>query len=576
MNILGLNFFHADSAACLIVNGKIIAAIEEERYDRIKHSDNFPINSIKFCLEIGKLRLEDINYVAVNFNNNYNLKEKIFFLSKNLFTKSIYKKINNFLKKKKLHNFFLNNFNFNLTTNKAEIVYVPHHLAHIASTAFTFNIKNGLAFSFDGSGDFSTAEVYKIKNEQYNLIEKTNYPHSLGIFYQMFTQFLGFTHYGDEYKMMGLAAYGDPVFEDRVRKILKKGKSFITLNLNFFKHHLDIFSYGDSVNYTKILYSDLIENVFGKPRKKNEPIAKLHKDIAASVQKVFEDTVLLKIKNLYEKYPSENLCLSGGCAFNSVLLGKIKNYSIFKNVYVSCNAGDAGGALGAALFVCNKYDQIIENDKDLLNPFLGSFFSNEYIGNRIVPLAKAINCEFLLYQNEDKLLEFVTEEICQGKVVGWYQGRSEWGPRALGNRSILADPRNPNMRDIINDKIKKREEFRPFAPSVLEEHASTYFYMNGQSPYMGFVFDAKQIAIDKIPSCVHVDGTSRVQTVNLEFNKRFYKLISIFHKKTGVPILLNTSLNVNEPICNSPEDAWKVFSETYMDTLVLEDWVFFK
>ena len=268
MNILGLNFFHADSAACLIVNGKIIAAIEEERFDRIKHSDSFPIHSIKFCLEIGKLRLEDINYVAVNFNNNYNLKEKIFFLSKNLFTKSIYKKINNFLKKKKLYNFFLKNFNFNLKTNKIEIVYVPHHLAHIASTTFTFNIKNGLAFSFDGSGDFSTTEVYKIKNEQYNLIEKTIYPHSLGIFYQMFTQFLGFTHYGDEYKMMGLAAYGDPVFEDRVRKILKKGKSFINLNLNFFKHHLDIFSYGDSVNYTKTLYSDLIEIVFGKPRKK--------------------------------------------------------------------------------------------------------------------------------------------------------------------------------------------------------------------------------------------------------------------------------------------------------------------
>lgn len=576
MNILGLNFFHADSSACLIVNGKIIAAIEEERFDRIKHSDNFPINAIKFCLETGNISLADINYISVNFNNKYNLKEKFFFVLKNFFKKNIYKKINVFLKKKNINHFLLKNLDFDLRASKAKLVYVPHHLAHTISTTVAFNIKDGLAFSFDGSGDFSTIEVYKIKNKQYDLIEKIIYPHSLGIFYQAFTQFLGFPHYGDEYKMMGLAAYGEPVFADRVRKILKKEENFTSLNLNFFKHHSNVFISSNRKNIPDNLYSDSIEILFGKPRKKNEPIAKLHMDIAASVQKVFEDIVLSKIKNLYEKYPLENLCLSGGCSFNSVLLGKIKKYSGFKNVYASCNVGDAGGALGAALFTCNKYDKIIENDKNLLNPFLGFFSSNEYIGNRIVPLAKSSNCEHLLYQNEDILLEFVTKEICQGKVVGWYQGRSEWGPRALGNRSILADPRNPNMRNIINEKIKKREEFRPFAPSVLEEHASTYFDMNGQSPYMGFVFDAKQIAKDRIPSCVHVDGTSRVQTVNLEFNKRFYKLISTFYKKTDVPILLNTSLNVNEPICNSPEDAWKLFSETSMDTLVLEDWVFFK
>jgi carbamoyltransferase len=576
MNILGLNLFHADTAACLIINGKIIAAIEEERFDRIKHSDNFPLNAIKFCLETGNLRIEDIDYIAVNFNNDYNFKEKIFFILKNLFKKNIYKKISNFLKKKTFFSYFLKNFNFDIRSSNIKIVYVPHHLAHIASTVIPFNIKNGLAFSFDGSGDFSTVEIYKIKNEQYNLIEKNIYPHSLGIFYQAFTQFLGFPNYGDEYKVMGLAAYGDPVFTDRIYKVLKKGENLINLNLKFFQHHLDTFSYQDSRSTPKSLYSDVIEIAFGSPRKKNEPIVKLHMDIAASVQKVFEDIVLSKIQNLYENYPSENFCLSGGCAFNSVLLGKIKKYSNFKNIYAFCNMGDAGGALGAALFACKKYDKIIENEKNLLNPFLGFFSTNEYIGKKIVPLAKTTNCNFLLYQNEDKLLEFVTKEICQGKVVGWYQGRSEWGPRALGNRSILADPRRPNMRDIINSKIKRREEFRPYAPSILEDHASTYFDMNGQSPYMGFVFEAKQIAKDKIPSCVHVDGTSRVQTVNLEFNERFYKLISAFYKKTDVPILLNTSLNVNEPICNSPEDAWKVFSGTFMDTLVLEDWVFFK
>ena len=576
MIILGLNLFHADSAACLIVNGKIIAASEEERFNRIKHSDNFPTNAINFCLETGNLKMTDLDYIAVNFNNSYNLKNKIFFLLKNLFKKNIYNRVSNFLKKKTFRSLLLKNFNFDLSSSNAKIVYVPHHLAHTVSTTFAFNIKNGLAFSFDGSGDFSTAEIYNIKNEQYSLIEKTIYPHSLGIFYQTFTQFLGFPHYGDEYKVMGLAAYGEPIFADRIYKVLKKGKNFINLNLNFFKHHLNVLNYTGSKASFQSLYSSIIEIVFGSPRKKNEPIAKLHKDIAASVQKVFEDIVLSKIQNLYEKYPSENLSLSGGCAFNSVLLGKIKKYSNFKNVYASCNVGDAGGAIGAALFVCQKYDKIIENDKNLSNPFLGSFSSNDYIGEKIMPLAKTGNYKFLLYRNEDQLLEFVTEEICQGKVVGWHQGRSEWGPRALGNRSILADPRKPNMRDIINAKIKRREEFRPFAPSILEEHASAYFDMNGQSPYMGFVFDAKQIAKDKIPSCVHVDGTSRVQTVNLEFNERFYKLISTFYKKTDVPILLNTSLNVNEPICNSPEDAWKVFSETSMDTLVLEDWVFFK
>jgi carbamoyltransferase len=278
-------------------------------------------------------------------------------------------------------------------------------------------------------------------------------------------------------------------------------------------------------------------------------------DIAASVQKVFEDIVLSKIQNLYENYPSENFCLSGGCAFNSVLLGKIKKYSNFKNIYAFCNMGDAGGALGAALFACKKYDKIIENEKNLLNPFLGFFSTNEYIGKKIVPLAKTTNCNFLLYQNEDKLLEFVTKEICQGKVVGWYQGRSEWGPRALGNRSILADPRDPLIKDKVN-LIKQRELFRPFAPVVMAEHAHKWFDMDFESPYMQYT--VKCLQPNKIPSVVHADGTSRVQTVTRDQHPGLYRVLNKFYLQTGVPILLNTSLNIKgQPLLNDEEDIVK-------------------
>lgn len=461
---------------------------------------------------------------------------------------------------------------------KFKIVNVAHHLSHTSSVVNLYCKKNGLSVSIDGSGDFSTFEAYQIENEKCLLIDKEIFPNSLGIFYQTFTQFLGFPNYGDEYKVMGLSAYGEPIYVDRVYKLFKK-KNFFHINLNYFNLREITNNLSKIINKKKKftnLYSKELEYLFGKPRKEDAPIIKVHKDIAASVQKVFEDIIINKLNKLYKKFPSENLFFSGGCAFNSLFTGKILKKTNFKNVFMTSNSGDAGGALGAALYVAKKYDKIINNN-NLINPFLGINFSNNYISKNIKNLANKKNFKSFFFTDEKKLFDFVSEEIIKKKVIGWFQGRAEWGPRALGNRSILADPRLKNIKDIINLKIKKREEFRPFAPSILLEFSKEYFdYDMQESSLMAFVVEAKKIAKERIPTCVHIDGTSRIQTVSLEFNEKFYKLIYSFYNKTGVPILLNTSLNINEPICNTPENAWDLFCGSDLDTLVLENWVFQK
>jgi carbamoyltransferase len=565
MNILGLNIFHSDSSACVIKNGVIIAASEEERFNRIKHYAGFPINSAMFCLEQANLKITDIDFVAINSDKYYNLNNRLLYILKNFFNILLYSKFKSFFKKSNLKKYVLKNLNIS-DFAKFKIVNVSHHLSHASSIVNLFSKPSGVSLSVDGSGDFSTLEAYQITNGKFKLIDKEIFPNSLGFFYQAFTQFLGFPNYGDEYKVMGLSAYGEPVYVDRVYKLFNK-KNFFSIKLKYFNVRQ---------NFFPNLYTKKIEYLFGKPRKEDEPIIKVHKDIAASVQKVFEDTIINKLNKLYAKFPSENLFFSGGCAFNSLAAGKITKNTNFKNIFISSNSGDAGGALGAAIYVAKKYDKFI-NDNDLLNPFLGINFSNNYISKNIKSLADKKNFKSFFFTDEKKFFDFVSDEIIKKKIIGWFQGRSEWGPRALGNRSILADPRIKNIKDIINTKIKKREEFRPFAPSILSEFSKEYFNFDMQeSNLMAFVVEAKQIAKETISACVHVDGTSRIQTVNIKFNEKFYKLIYSFYNKTGIPVLLNTSLNINEPICNTPEDAWNLFCDSELETLVLENWVFKK
>ena len=376
---------------------------------------------------------------------------------------------------------------------------------------------------------------------------------------------------------MGLASYGQPIYKDRIIKILKsKPEDFFKLDLKYFDHHESVVDYDFESGYPYFddLYSKRFEKLFGSSRKFNEPINQLHMDLASSLQEAFEETVIEKLDKIYNKYNIQSLCLAGGCAFNSSLNGKIISHSKFKNIYFSPNVGDAGGAIGAALYVTkNKNIKLTHNT----SPYLGTYYSDKYIQERIITKFKDKDfINFKYFEDFNELCKFTVEILTKETVVGWFQDKMEWGPRSLGNRSIIGDPRNPNMREIINTKIKKREEFRPFAPSVLEERAKEFFNINIPSEYMCSVFKVKQIAKDIIPAVVHVDNTSRVQTVTKKTNYKFYTLIKSFEKKTGVPVLLNTSLNVNEPICENPENAVEIFTKTSMDALVIQNWVLTK
>ncbi|WP_440680341.1 carbamoyltransferase family protein [Candidatus Pelagibacter sp. HIMB1636] len=576
MNILGLNVFHADTSACILKNGKIVVAIEEERFTRIKHFTGFPKNSIDFCLKKARLNLSEIDYICVNFNNNYNLREKLYFSIKNLNSLNIYNKLFSLIKKKSLSGLFKKFYNYE-ATNK--IKYIPHHLAHIYSTFYYQDIEDAIGFSFDGSGDFSTVEIYKLeKGKKIEILEKTNYPDSIGIFYQAFTQFLGFKNYGDEYKVMGLASYGKPIYKERIKKVLKKGKNFFQLDLSYFdfKNTIIDYDFDSGTPFFDDLYSNKIEKLFGKPREINEPIKQIHKDIASSLQVGLEEVVLEKIYELKNKYKSKNLCLSGGCAFNSTLNGKIIKYSGFDNVYLSPNPGDAGGAAGAALYYAAEKKVNIITD---CNPYLGTNYSNHYIENNIISKIKNFkHIKVTKFEEFDDLCTATAKILMGPNVIGWFQDRMEWGPRALGNRSILANPSYETMREIINIKIKRREEFRPFAPAILEEKVDDYFEVkdNNAASYMGAIYDVKDYAKKKIPSVIHVDNTARVQIVSNQSNLKFYNLIKEFDKLTNIPVLLNTSLNVNEPICESPENALEVFTKTSMDALIIENWLLLK
>ncbi len=572
MNILGLNLFHADTSACLVKDGKLISAVEEERFSRIKHFTGFPLESIKFCLKESNLKIADIDFIAVNNNKMYNYREKLSFGLKNLYRKNILLRAHTLFTRPNINDLFLKNLEYDVID---KIKYIPHHLSHIASTYLQSECNEALGFSFDGSGDFSTTEIYDLYNNDLKLIEKILYPHSLGIFYQAFTQFLGFKNYGDEYKVMGLAAYGEPIYKERIQKVLNDD-NFFNLDLKYFDHHERSINYNfDSGSpYFDDLFSKKLEYVIGKSRKRNEPVTKFHMDVASSVQFVLENTVIKKLNELQKKKNYENLCLSGGCAFNSVLNGKIVDQTKFKNVFTSPNVGDAGGAVGAALIVAMENKENIVKKSSM---FLGTEYTNDYIKENIVEKNLSNETvEVSFYEDFEELTKIVAKHLSEKKIIGWFQGKMEWGPRALGNRSILADPTNPNVRDLINIKIKKREDFRPFAPSVLHEKAEDYFHIKKESSFMSSVFVAKDNVKKLVPSVVHVDGSARVQTVSKEDNHKYHQLIQSFEKNSGIPILLNTSLNVNEPICENPENAYEIFTQTLMDVLVLEQWVFIK
>ena len=572
--ILGLNIYHADSSACIMKNGEIMFAIEEERINRIKHWAGFPIKSIKACLDFANISLDEVSYIAINSNPFSNIFNKVFYSLKNFKSYKFFLD-RLILKHKKISfkNLLLKKFNI----KKVPVIkYYDHHLCHMASAYYPSKQKKSLLISADGFGNFASTVAAVGNNESIDIKRKVLFPHSLGIFYQAFTQFLGFKNYGDEYKVMGLSAYGNDKFKNEVDKVIQIKNGSFSLNLNFFQHHQKNINmkWNDESPKFDNLYNNNLNKLF-KFDLDNMEISQIHMDLAKSVQNKFEEVMLNYIGYYQNKFDINNLSLSGGCAMNSLANGTIIKKLKFKNVYIPPAPGDAGGAIGAAILCDKKYFK--SNNLCYSTPYLGGDLNkadlNEIVKKKVESIKFSENIDVEYIDNDQELVDTVAQSILKNNVVGWYQNRMEWGPRALGNRSILANPCSEQMKDIINLKIKRREKFRPFAPSILKEYISDWFEMKVDVPYMGVVLKINEDKRKKLPAVTHFDGTGRLQTVDKGKNKLYYMLIEAFKKISGVPILLNTSFNENEPIVNTPQEALDCFLRTKMDILVLGNFI---
>ncbi|HYV27635.1 MAG TPA: carbamoyltransferase C-terminal domain-containing protein [Candidatus Eisenbacteria bacterium] len=572
-NILGINAYHGDSSACLVRDGKLIAAAEEERFRRIKHWAGLPTQAIAYCLAEGHIKLRDVDHVTINRNPKVNhLRRFAFVISHRPQTALILSKLRNIRKAATIESALQNAFP-NETLN-AKVHHIEHHLAHLASAHFVSPFPESVAVSVDGFGDFASAAWGLARGGQIQIDGRVYFPHSLGIFYSALTQWLGFPFYGDEYKVMGLAPYGEPEFLDQMQQIVRlQADGTFNLNLRFFRHHVENVSYSwqDCAPEVGVLYTPALDEFLGPARKKGEELTQTHKDIARSVQAMYEEAVFHLLNAIHKKYRCDCLTLSGGCAMNSVANGKVYQQTPFKRVYIPAAAGDAGGAIGGAFAVW-----------ELLKPSGARFHMDhaywgpEFDDAEITRLLKDHNselkiehCKIEKFSDPLVLCSQTAQAISEGKVVGWFQGRMEWGPRALGNRSIVCDPRRADMKDILNRKIKRRESFRPFAPSILRETVRDWFETDDDVPFMMQVFQVRAEKRARLPAITHVDGSGRLQTVHRATNPLYYQLIEQFQRLTGVPMVLNTSFNENEPVVCRPQEALDCFLRTRMDVLVL-------
>lgn len=570
MIVLGLNAYHADSSAAILVNGKLLAATEEERFTRVKHWAGFPAQSILFCLKEAGVTLNDVDHIAIGRDPKAKLGKKFLYLLKNPgggFS-AVKNRLQNSKQVSSLEHELSKITGIDPEVIKPKIHQVEHHRSHLASAFFASPFNEAALLSIDGSGDFTTTMIGIGRGDKIEVIDSVDFPVSMGSFYTAFTQLLGFPHYGDEYKVMGLAPYGEPKYVDKLRDvILFKKDGLFEWNQKYFRSAKDVIvKYGDDhIPYVATAYSDYMEEKFGKSRKKDEPLTQYHKDIAASVQRFTEELIFHVANHLQKRTGMKNLCMAGGVAQNSVANGKILQNTSFENIYIPSAGHDAGISMGAAFYV---YNHVLSQPRAnaVYSAYTGCKFSTE----EIEIFLKSRDISYTKYNDED-LYERVANRLVDSGVVGWFQGRAEFGPRALGGRSILADPRRNDAKDLLNAKIKRRESFRPFAPSILREYVDEYFEMNDEVPFMEKVFPIKKEKHLIIPAVTHVDGTGRLQSVDKIISPRYYNLIETFRQKTGVPILLNTSFNENEPIVNSPAEALDCFLRTKMDMLVLEN-----
>jgi carbamoyltransferase len=572
MTILGLNAYHGDSAACLIRDGELVAAAEEERFRRVKHWAGLPIQSINYCLAEGGLSLGDVEHIAINRKPGVNNWRRLaFVLTHRPDPRLMIQKIRNIRRASSAHEALQKVYGISL---KAQVHHIEHHLAHLASAFLVSRFNEAACISIDGFGDFASTAMGFGQRHSVAIDERVYFPHSLGIFYSALTQFIGFPHYGDEYKVMGLAPYGKPNYLAQMRQIVRvQPDGTFRLALKYFRHHTDNVSYSwnNCAPEVGTLYTERLTELLGPARKPGEPLEQKHKDIARSVQAMYEEAFFALLEALYARYPSPNLALSGGCAMNSVANGKVYLHTPFKKMYLPAAAGDAGGAIGGASYVLS----MIADGKSRLSldsAYSGPAFSDEEIGRLIEAKRQQIadaGCEICRIDNKRELCQRTATAITEGKVVGWFQGRMEWGPRALGNRSILCDPRRPDMKNILNARIKRRESFRPFAPSILREAVSEWFEQDDDVPFMMQVFQIRPEKRPLVPAVCHVDGSGRLQTVHAETNPLYHQLISEFSRLTSIPMVLNTSFNENEPVVCRPEEALDCFLRTKMDALVM-------
>src|SRR5215470_463988 len=567
MLILGLNMFHADASAAIVQDGEVVCAIAEERLNRKKHFGGFPTLAIKACLDAVGAKMSDVEHVAVGQDSDANLAQKVQYALANP------AKILNFIRMRQrkevmrdVRTLIANAFETEPGKLRFQEHHLEHHIAHIASAYYCSPWEKAAGFSYDGSGDFVSTMMARCEGNDIEVLDRVYLPHSLGSFYTMICEFIGYKKYGDEGKVMGLAPYGKDKYSEEVRKIVGLRNGSFQLDLKYFKplgsnQGMEVLPDG-TVRLARH-FSERMEKSFGEPREPHAEILQRDMDLAFAMQQRFEEVFFHLLNELHKRVSSEDLVMAGGCALNSVANGKLFDTTPFRRTWIQPAAGDEGLAVGAAL---HTYHSVLKQARrrELKHSYLGPEFSESRIES---DLKKA----GLRYSKLEPapLLEKVADQIAQGNVVGWFQGRMEWGPRALGNRSIVAHPGLPNMKDVLNARIKHREWFRPFAPSILAEYQHEYFEHDHPSPFMLHVYKIRPEKRSILCAVNHVDDTGRLQTVTREENPMYYDLILAFHRKTGIPVILNTSFNENEPIVCTPAEAIDCFKRTRMDVLAI-------
>lgn len=580
MNILGINAYHGNASAAIVCDGRLVAAVEEERFNRVKYAAGFPAQAIRYCLRAAGLTLADIDHVGVPRNPWARLGTKLFYaLRMPSFARERAKVLVKFTG---VPEALAQAFDADPKNVRARFHRVEHHLAHLASTFFVSPFETAAVLSADGLGDFASTMWGTGRGNRINVMGSIAFPHSLGLYYTAVTQYLGFLKFGDEYKVMGLGAYGQPRDLEKFRRIVQtneyNGGGF-RLGLEFFTHHRSgpEMTWSDSGKTPELgrMFSDEMSKLLGSARNPAEPLEQRHRDLAASLQARLEEVLFEILRGLHARTGERAVCLAGGVAFNCVANGKIFGATPFEQVFVQPAAGDAGLAVGAAYHI---HHQILGQPRGFVmeHAYWGPEFLKEDIRGAIDASGLTRSGFTVAEVPEEKLASVAAQHAADGKILGWFQGRAEWGPRALGNRSIVADPRRAEMKDILNRRIKHREIFRPFAPSILEEATGEYFEKSYPSPFMTLAYAVRPEKRSVIPAPTHVDGTGRLQTVSRNANPRYWRLIREFANLTGVPVVLNTSFNDNEPIVCRPEEAIDCFLRTQMDVLVVGDFLITK